>query len=216
MIAHDLASEDGNTVPVPQTGSLSLSEWLEQAERYTRDFFSIRLDLGKYFVIPSPEALPWRFSMPALDPGTVSTREAVGALEKLLRMDCLEVWGGVATRHYCGCEAAGGPSLGFIEDSSMPNLDTMNKRLVDLRASQEEYLDIRGYALVAGLYYFAKKELLDLNTETWFPDWLDVGRGALARVWGSDKKQIMFSWDQPGGRNKARGARRLARTVVRI
>ncbi len=214
MIAHDLVSEDGNTVPMLQTDSLNMSQWLEQAEKYTLDFFSIRLDLGKYFVIPSPEALPWRFSMPVFDPGTVSTQEAVAALEKLLRMDCLDVWGGVATRHYCGREAAGGPSLGFIEDSPMPNLDTMNKRLIDLRASSDVYMDMRGYALVAGLYYFARKEFLDVDTETWFPDWLDVGRGALGRVW--KKKQIMFSWDHPGNKNKTRGARRLAQTIVRV
>jgi hypothetical protein len=189
--------------------------WLDRTEEFAREFLDVDIRLRERFEIPAD--LPWPRAIPIFDPSGLTTFDAI---QSSLVYQGMGVWSGVAGRSYHGFGSSNQPSLSFIEDSAAPNFDTFGKSGDELRAGQDESLDtflsMRGYVFAAGLCYFARRQLLDADTVTIFPNDLLPGPGIRreATAFTADE-EIRFSWTAPDIGIATVGARRVAQTKLR-
>jgi hypothetical protein len=178
--------------------------WLDKCQEFTKKYFGMEIDLRKRFAIPAE--LPWNSIIPVFDPGGITNRDAIKILKKLK----LTIWEEVDVMDYSGSEAKNGPSLHFIQNSVRPDEDTLGNQCMSpdqLVATNKNWLNLRGYALAFGLYYFITQEYLDPQTFTWFPNnRLASGRVA-GGLWLPDNCKVRFRWGNPGSRYGGRGAR---------
>ncbi len=191
--------------PPFKTISTDLDWWLATAEEFAQSHFRVTVNLLQMFVIPME--LPWPSAIPIFDPGTLTNRKMFNLLKKL----GLNPWEEADVMRYSGCQAGGLPHLHLIENSIKPDADTLTspgQSPDDLLQKGKPYLRLRGYGLASALFFSAKRELLDIETWTWFPnDRLAEGRVARG---GWDSKydgHLRFSWNDPGTRNPFCGAR---------
>jgi hypothetical protein len=103
--------------------------------------------------------------------------------------------------NYAGSTVSGAPTLHLIENFIRPNADTMGKSPNDLRETKKLYLRLRGYGLAFALRFFAKKDWLDPQTWTWFPeDRLSDGSVAYGG-WYPAYREVRFYWNGPARRS---------------
>ena len=219
-----------NTPVVSDLPMRDLDWWLDKTEEFAAEYLDIRsFRLREKFDIPS--FFPWKQVLPVFDPSGLATREAISAA---LRYQGLDVWGGVADRGYDGCGGSNVPTLHFIELSTRPNEDMMDKTAEELRASQEQFLTMRGYVLAYGLYWFAVGRSLaedasgshfDEDTWTLFPDDRLPGPGVRREACagtryrdpeGANYQELLFSWQNTHERSPNCGARRVFQAVPRL
>jgi hypothetical protein len=206
----------GFIVPTPETPAViesapatlfkvadtDLDYWLDQMQKFAKKHLGVEIDLRARFDIPAE--LPWKSVIPVFDPGNLDNR---GMVKQALKGLGLAVYEETDVMKYDGSEASSGPTLHFIENSIRPNADTMGKSPNDLRKTGKSYLRLRGYGLAFAVRFFAKKDWLDPETFTWFPeDRLSDGGVALGR-WRPDYRRVRFRWYYPGSRCSFGGAR---------
>jgi len=108
--------------------------------------------------------------------------------------------------NYASSAMSGAPTLHLIENSIIPNADTMGKSPNDLRETKKLYLRLRGYGLAFALCFSAKKVWLDSQTWTWFQR-IASRRLRRGRLLGSGRPRVRFYWYSPGDRDSGGGAR---------
>jgi len=192
------------TVPAPpEVITLrNLDWWLAKTEEFSKKHLGVEINLRERFAIPAE--LPWVSVIPVFDLGNLTNRDAVKKALKGLKLDVYEE---VDVMKYAGSEASKEPTLHFIENSVRPDKDSMNLSPDDLRATGNNYLRLRGYALALAVYHFATGEYLDPETFTWFPeDRLPDGRVAFG-FWRPSDHRVRFSWSRPDARGSDGGAR---------
>lgn len=152
------------TLSVFKTADTDLDKWLTAAEKLAKEYFGGTVDLRKMFVIP--ETLPWRSAIPIFGPGNLTNRDTLEFLKKL----GLNSWEETDVMRYSGSEASGAPTLHLIQNSIRPDEDTMGQSPDQLVATNNNWLDLRGYGLGFGLHHKVTKKYLDPKTFTWFPN----------------------------------------------
>ena len=169
---------------------------------YYEQHLDIDVDLRKRFAIPT--ILPWKNVIPVFDPGIITNRDMV---KRALRSQKLAVYEEADVMNYSGAQASKGPALYLIENSIRPNDGTMGMSPDQLVRTGEPYLRLRGYGLAFAIRFFAKKDYLDPETFTWFPqDRLSGGEVASGR-WHPASRGVRFCWSGPGRWNSGGGAR---------
>lgn len=190
---------------VYKTADTDLDKWLDQAQKFTKKFLGVEVNLRQQFVIP--ETIPWPSALPVFDPGNLTNRDMV---TKALKGQSLDVYEEVDVMKYAGSEANKEPTLHFIANSVRPDAWTLTSQGISpnqLLETGKPFLCLRGYGLAMALYHFAKSDYLDKKTLTWFPkDRLADGSVALGYC-SPDSRQVLFPWTSPGSRNSISGAR---------
>jgi len=179
-----------------------LDYWLDQTQKFTKKHLGVEVNLRERFAIPAE--LPWKSVLPVFDPGNLDNR---GMVEKALKGLGLNVYEETDVMNYASSAMSGAPTLHLIENSIIPNADTMGKSPNDLRETKKLYLRLRGYGLAFALCFSAKKVWLDSQTWTWFPeDRLSDGDVANG-YWDPGYRKVGFDWSDPGDRRSSSGAR---------
>lgn len=186
----------------------NLDEIIPVTEHFAKKILGVKVNLREQFDFPAE--LPWKDVLLVFDPG-INNREAV---EKSLQGQKLKVYEESNVMEYSRSEASDRSMLQIIENSIRPTEDTMGKTPNQLNADGRPYLELRGYALVFGLKYFASKDYLDPQTWTWFPKNRLPGGGVAGGGWAPnlDFRGVWFHWRGPGSSGPRIGAR-LAMSV---
>jgi hypothetical protein len=190
--------------PLFKASDTDLDYWLAQTEVFARQHLGVRINLRERFAIPAE--LPWRSVIPVFDPGNLDNRDMV----KMLKGLGLDVKEESDVMNYAGSQADKAPTLHLIENLICPNawtLTTPGTSPDEFRATGKLFIRMRGYGLAFGLRFFVKKDWLDPETVTWFPeDRLPDGYVAYG-YWDRDNRKVGFCWYGSGSRLSNRGAR---------
>lgn len=179
-----------------------LDWWIAKTEEFTKKFLGVEVDLRDRFAIPTE--LPWKSIIPVFDPGGLTNRNAI---QKALKDLGLAVYEEVDVMKYSGSGANKEPTLRFIQNSILPDEDTMGLSSNQLVATSKNWLDLRGYVLAFGLHHFATGEYLDPQTFTWLPIARLAAGGVANGLWYPDSRKVRFGWDSSDHRNGRSGSR---------
>jgi hypothetical protein len=164
------------------------------AEVQAQKLFDYKTNIAEMFVLPKPEALPWKEIIAVLLPLGIDNRQAVDSLQKY----GLAKWEEADVNKYSGSKASGKTQLFLMERRERPTENTMGKSPDQLLKMNRLWLPLKAYALAFGQYYEATSKYLDAETWTWFPTERLSDGGVACGYWSPDDRDVGFGWYSAG------------------